>query len=88
MHFFMFPTIACIYTQRTQLYSHAKKLCSSLYGKIQLKLFTSEAALIPTILENKVVAEMVCFKEANIDIISFNKKKFFKNLYPYSSSGR
>ena len=51
----------------------AKKLCSSSHGEIQLKVFDGGAAQNPSQLEKHI--EMASFKEASVEIITFNKKK-------------
>ena len=52
-----------------------KRLCSSLHGEIQLKLFAGEAASNSTQLKDTAVAEMVSLKEASIDISASTKQK-------------
>ena len=63
--------------KKSNLTTIAKKQCSGLQGKVQLKMFTGEAATNPTLLEKKkkAVAEMASFKGSSVDIIGFNRKK-------------
>ena len=75
INFLPFPTIACIHAQEHNLTTIAKRLRSSSHGEIQLKLFNGGSVLNPTLLKNTVVAEMVSFKEASVDIIGFDKQK-------------